>query len=285
MSLIDKAKKRMESRKTETKEQTRRSWQEFYDHPLLFTALIVSGFLSGLAGLAIGFGVHVENGFVTYQADLPHIFFALLFAALFPYFFEFGLANWLHKMLHREPSNRTQEWTSYVMVGLTFIGTAITAFSAMDVLVTSLGFFPVFQEIPPQVQGWIAMSIPGMVMLNIAAGELYRQSSESSTLRREIEKDLREAQITADNEVRLAQMEAERDIAVHAATEYANRAMNESQQIGANKGGQQWNKDREKHGQQSQQQLRPAMASEAETVKLSDSGQKSANPPSRPPQS
>ena len=250
MSKIQEIKERLLKNQSEQEEASRLDWQEFTDHPLLYTALIVSGFLSALAGLAIGLGLRMENGNAIINTDVPHLFFALLYAILFPYFFEFGLANWLSKLLHREPDNKVQQVTSIAMVGITGIGTALTAFSAMDVLVTSLGFFTAFQEIPAQVQKWIAFSLPAMLMLNIAAGELYRQNSEAAKLEREAEKEYNEARIEADNEIKLARMEAKKQIALRAASEYSRQAAKEVESIGAKRGAQDWNKDRAKFNPQ-----------------------------------
>lgn len=269
MSRIEDIKQRLNKKAAENKETRRRDFQDFKDHPLLFIALIVSGFLSALAGISIGLGVKVQAGVVTASFDLVHIFFAIVYATLFPTFFEYGLANWLHKLLHREPDNKIQYYTSIVMVCLTFFGTAVTAYAAMDVLVTALGFFDSFQQISPAVQRWIAFSLPTMFMLNVAAGELFRQFSAAAVLRREAEMELREKQIEADNEVRLAQMDAEKNIAIHAATEYSRRATEETLRIGTQKGGDRWNQDRTKHGVDLPAPA-PVMANQTDQVKLPD---------------
>lgn len=271
MSRIQEIKNRLNKQAAQTKEARRRDFQDFRDHPLLYIALIVSGFLSGLAGIAIGLGVQVQDGNVIARFDFVHLFFAGIYATLFPTFFEYGLANWLHKLLHREPENKTQYYTSLVMVVMTFIGTAITAFAAMDVLVTGLGFFDSFQQIPAGVQRWIAFSLPAMFMLNVAAGEVYRQFSAAAVLRREAEMELREKQIEADNEVRLAQMDAEKNIAIKAAEEYSRRATQEADKLGSQKGGDRWNQDRVKHGAEPVQPLAApvvSLAAETEQPKL-----------------
>lgn len=280
MSRMDDIKLNASKKAAEAKERSRRTWQDFRDHQLLYVSLIVSGFLSGLAGIAIGLGVRVTGGNVTAHFDFAHYFFAALYAVLFPTFYEYGLANWLYKYLHREEGNKHQEISALFMVILTFIGTAVTAFSAMDILVTSLGFFASFQEIPPSIQKWIAFSLPAMFMLNIAAGEFYRQFSTAAVLRRAAEMDLREKQIEADTEVQLAQMDAEKDIAIHSAEEYARRAKEETKQIGAQKGGKQWDKDREKHGISQPVQ---AYASETQTVKQGDNGKEPKPDFTQPP--
>ncbi len=226
------------------KEATRREYKEFFDHPLLFVALAASGLLSALAGIAIGLGLRMVDGQLYVNLDAAHIFFALLYAVLFPYFFEFGLANWLHKSLHREPGNVVQYWTAMVMIGITFIGTAATAYSAMDVLVTAGGFFDSFKEIPAGVQRWIAFSLPTMFMLNIAAGELYRQFTTEAVLKRSADIELREARIAVDMEIALAKMDADKNISIAAAEEYSRRASVEAPEIGKRKGGNNWEKDR-----------------------------------------
>lgn len=247
MSKVEDIKANLNKKAEAKKESIRRDWQEFSDHPLLYSALVVSGVLSSLAGAAVGLGLQVTDGNMLYHGDFPHIFFAVLYAALFPYFFEYGLANWLNKYLEREPENKVQNYTAAVMVVITFIGTAVTAFSAMDVLVTSLGFFNAFQEIPPVVQKWVAFALPGMLMLNIAAGEFYRQFSTAAVLQREISMELREKKIEADNEVRIAKMEAEKNVAIHAAQEYARRATQDTPKIGQQKGGAMWDGDKTRH--------------------------------------
>lgn len=227
------------------KEATRREYKEFFDHPLLFVALIASGLLSALAGLAIGLGVRMADGNMQVNLDVAHIFFAILYAALFPYFFEFGLANWLHKFLHREPGNVVQYWTAAVMIFITFLGTALTAYSAMDVLVTAGGFFASFQEIPAGVQRWIAFSLPTMFMINIASGELYRQFTTEATLKRAAEIELREARMATDLEIELARMDADKNISIAAAEAYSRRAETEAPEIGRKKGEDSWQKERQ----------------------------------------
>lgn len=226
-----------------SREKTRREYKEFFDHPLLYVALIASGFLSALAGLAIGLGVHMNGAEILATVDVAHVFFGVLYMILFPYFFEFGLANWLHKFLHREPNNTTQFWTSLVMIVITFIGTAITAYSAMDVLVTAGGFFDSFQSIPAGVQRWIAFSLPTMFLLNIVSGELYRQFTVEAILKRAAFMELREEQTASDMEVTLAQMNAKKNIAIAAADEYSRRAEQEAPALGRNKGNEEWSKD------------------------------------------
>ena len=237
---FEKIKSNMMKKTAERHEKTRRDYKEFFDHPLLFVALLSSGFLSMLAGLAIGLGAHMEGEILTYNADIPHLFFACLYAVLFPYFFEFGLANWLYKFLHREPENKIQLFTSGAMIIITFIGTAATAYSAMDVLVTAGGFFDSFQSIAPVVQRWIAFSLPTMFMINIAAGELYRQFTAEAVLKREATLELREAQVAADMEVSLAEMEAKKNIGIAAANAYTQRAQKEAPAIGNDKGNKAW---------------------------------------------
>lgn len=244
---VEEIKNTMNKKSREARDQLRRDFQEFIDHPLLYSALIISGFLSSLAGLFLGLGFRIEGGFLLWKTDLAHIFFAFIYAALFPFFFEYGLANWLNKFLKREPNNQYQRNISGVMVFITFVGTAITAFSAMDVLVTSLGFFSSFKEIPPNVQGWIAFSLPAVLMFNIAAGEIYRQTSENAQLLRVIEKDLRDKQLDADNEVKIARMEARKQIELHAAKEYARQSTEAAPNIGRAKGSDQWDKDATQH--------------------------------------
>lgn len=242
---FDQIKSNIKTKSNASKEAFRREYKEFFENPLLFMALIMSGVLSSLAGVAIGLGVRMgaaEKGGQIFTAnyDFAHVFFALLYAAAFPYFFEFGLANWLHKLLHREPENVIQYRTAWVMIVITFIGTAATAFSAMDILVTAGGFFESFTEIPPIVQKWIAFSLPTMIMLNIASGELYRQFTTEAILKRAAENELREAQVAADMEVRLAQVEADKNISIAAADEFSRRSQLEAPEIGRKRGEESW---------------------------------------------
>ena len=74
MSKIEDVKARLQKRQAANKEANRRNMQDFSNHPLLFIALIVSGFLSAMAGVAIGLGLHVVKGDVVVNTDLPHIF-------------------------------------------------------------------------------------------------------------------------------------------------------------------------------------------------------------------
>lgn len=241
---FDKIRKNIKSKSDASRAEFRRKYKEFFDHPLLFMALIMSGVLSALAGIAIGLGVRMEDGIFYAKYDIAHIFFAMLYAVAFPYFFEFGLANWLHKLLHREPDNLIQNVTAWAMIVITFIGTAATAYSAMDVLVTAGGFFDSFKEIPPVVQKWIAFSLPTMIMLNIAAGELYRQFTTEAILQRSAENELRETTVAADMEVKLAKVESEKRIAIAAAEEYSRRSNQEAPEIGRNRGAAEWNTQR-----------------------------------------
>jgi hypothetical protein len=241
MTRFDEIKKKIQTKSSEQRETTRREYKQFFEHPLLYVALIASGLLSALAGLAIGLGVRVVDGKLSAYSDVGHIFFSMLYFVLFPYFFEFGLANWLHKFLHREPDNKTQFWTAAVMISITFIGTAITAYAAMDVLVTAGGFFTSFTEIPAGVQRWIAFALPTMFMLNIASGELYRQFTTEAILTRDATNELKQDQIAADMEIKLAQMKAKKDIAVHSANEYARHADEQAPVIGVARGRATWN--------------------------------------------
>lgn len=152
MSRMQELKNKILKEDRKSTDESRRRARYVKDHKHLYAALYASAFLSALAGIAIGLGLRVESGVVHVVMDLPHIFFATLYAVAFPYFFEYGLHEWLMKLLLREPGNKYQEYAAGSMVGLTFIGTALTAFSAMDILVTSLGSFAAFQEIPPVVQ-------------------------------------------------------------------------------------------------------------------------------------
>lgn len=243
-TYVQKVKTEMKKKAQEQSENMKLATKDFTDHPLLYIALVLSALLSMFAGIAIGLGVRVDAGTVTAKGDLPNIFAALLYGASFPIFFEFGLANWLKKFMMREPDNKTQMFTAASMVVLTFVGTCVTAYSASDVIATAFGFFTSFQEVPESVQRWIVYALPTMLMINVAAGELYRQFSQEAVLRRQAEMTLREAQVDADMEVRLAQMEAQRNIAVHAAQVYSDKARAESAGIGSRRGTDQWSKDR-----------------------------------------
>ena len=243
-TYVQKVKAGMKKKAQEQSENMKLTTKDFTDHPLLYIALVLSALLSMFAGIAIGLGVRVDAGTVTAKGDLPNIFAALLYGASFPIFFEFGLANWLKKFMMREPDNKTQMFTAASMVVLTFVGTCVTAYSASDVIATAFGFFTSFQEVPESVQRWIVYALPTMLMINVAAGELYRQFSQEAVLRRQAEMTLREAQVDADMEVRLAQMEAQRNIAVHAAQVYSDKARAESAGIGSRRGTDQWSKDR-----------------------------------------
>lgn len=248
MSKIDDVKARLQKRQAANKEASRRNMQDFSDHPLLFIALIVSGFMSSMAGVAIGLGLHVVNGDVVVNLDIPHIFFAVVYGALFPIFYEFALGNWLHKLLHREVNNNYQFFASLAMVALTFLGTAITMFVASDILVTTLGFFDSFDQIPVEVQRWIAFSLPGMFLLNIAAGEVYRQFSSVAILRREAAMELREKQVESDTEFELTQMDIKKNISIRAAQEYSQRAGGEVDGIARQQGKDKWNQDKQRMG-------------------------------------
>ena len=267
MTKVDELKAKAQRKAQENSEKMRRNMSEFRDHPLLYIALIASGFLSALAGLAIGLGLKMVEGNVQIIWDVPHIFFALQYAGLFPYFFEFGLANWLHKLLHREPDNTTQLVTAWIMVILTFIGTAVTAYSAMDVLVTAGGFFASFTEISPTVQKWIAYALPTMFLLNIASGEAYRQFTAHAVLQRTADIELHEKRLGAELEVTLAQMEAKKQVAIAQAAEYSRQALTDAPQIGKDKSDNQWKKEAA--------QLRPAQVynSDAEASQLQHTGQ------------
>jgi hypothetical protein len=242
-SFVQAARERLSVSDTNSKETNRRRLQDFKDHPLLYIALVASGLLSMIAGAVLGLGVHVLDGDVKIHADFPHIFFAVIYAILFPAFFEYGLANWLHKLLHREDKNETQYWISMIMVGVTFIGTTVTAFSAIDVIVTAGGFFTAFNEVPVEVQRWIAFSLPTMFMINIAAGELYRHSSSFAQLRRLAETELKGKQLDADLEMDLAKVEMEKNVAILAAARYSENAVAEQKIISESIGDAQWNKD------------------------------------------
>lgn len=250
MSFFDNIKQKTLRQTAEQKESSRQRWQIFTDNPLLFTALIVSGCLSHLSGWFIGLGVQVNAGLVSYTADLPHIFVACLYAALFPLFFEYGLANWLDKLLKREVGNKWQEFAAGAMVGVTGLGALLTAFSAADIIATTLGFFTSFTEIPPEVQRWMVFSLPVMLACNVLFGEVYRQNSLESILMRHAEMELREKRIEADMNVKLAQMNARADISTHAANQYAKDANSEAAQLGASKGSQKWQEDRKAHAAQ-----------------------------------
>lgn len=243
MTKVEELKAKAQRKAQENSEKMRRNMSEFRDHPLLYIALVASGFLSALAGLAIGLGLKMVDGNVQVIWDVPHVFFALLYAGLFPYFFEFGLANWLHKLLHREPENTIQLVTAWIMVILTFVGTAVTAYSAMDVLVTAGGFFASFTEISPTVQKWIAYALPTMFLLNIASGEAYRQFTTHAVLQRTADIELHEKRLGAELEVQLAQMEAKKQVAIAQAAEYSRQALTDAPQIGKDKGDNQWKKE------------------------------------------
>ena len=267
MSNVDKMKADLKARADKNKEAARRKMQDFYDHPLLYVSLIVSGFLSFVAGASIGLGAHMESDSLVFKTSFGNIFFALIYGLLFPYFFEFGLWNWLHKMLHREPDNLWQQVTSVIMVGITFVGTFITAIVASDVLVTAFGFFSSFGSIPDAVQRWIAFAVPTMIMINIASGEIYRQFSSVAIYRRQAEMELREKVTDADLNIQLAEVEAKKNIAVHAAEEFTRHATLNAPSIGAAQGAQRWN---ETTGAQSQQRQINQMAKDVQGVKLDD---------------
>jgi len=244
MGFFSKIKAEQKKSESETKEERRIFWQPFLDHPLLFTALIISGFLSFLAGWFIGLGVRVEDGILIYKSDVPHIFAAVMYSASFPYFFEFGLANWLHKLLTREPDNKAQTGAAFFMVFATGLGTAYTAYSTADIIATGLGFFEVFTAIPENVQRWIVYSLPTMLILNIVAGEVYRQFSQEAKLLRIAQMHLREKRIEADTEVKIAQMNSAANIQIIAAAEFSKKAESEADGIGKDKGQNLWNKER-----------------------------------------
>jgi hypothetical protein len=265
MKTVQQIKDDAKRKSSANSEKLKHDLREFTDHPLLYMALIASGLLSSLAGLTIGLGLQISGGVVSVKTDLPHVFFAILYAVLFPYFFEFGLANWLHKLLHRETENPTQFFTAIFMVVVTFIGTAATAYSAMDILVTAGGFFESFTEISPTVQKWIAFALPTMFLLNIASGEIYRQFSSIAKLQRAAQMELQEGRMDADLQIRLAQMEAEKNAAVAHAEEYSRRAEKEAPQIGKQRGSSEWDKHADK--------MRPAPVQPARTPAMAEQGE------------
>lgn len=254
MGFFSKIKAEQKKNESEIKEERRIFWQPFFDHPLLFTALIISGFLSFLAGWFIGLGVRVEDGILIYKSDTPHIFAAVMYSAAFPYFFEFGLANWLNKLLTREPDNKPQAISAFFMVVATGIGTAYTAYSTADIIATGLGFFEVFTAIPESVQRWIVYSLPTMLILNIIAGEVYRQFSQEANLLRIAQMQLREKRIEADTEVKIARMNSAANIQIIAAAEFAKKAESEADGIGRDKGRSLWDSERVKHAYASKTQ-------------------------------
>jgi hypothetical protein len=266
MSRIEQIKQKVLLQTAEQKEAFRLKWQNILDNPLLFSALVVSGFLSHLSGWFIGLGVTITAGVVDYTLDAAHLFVAGLYALLFPFFFEYGLANWLDKYLKREPGNTPQEWASGIMIAFTGVGALLTAFSAADIIATTLGFFTSFTEIPPEVQRWMVFSLPIMLGLNVLFGEIYRQNSMESILIRHAEMEIREKQIEANMNVRIAQMTAKAEISKHAADQYAEAAGAEARGLGAERGKNKWNEDRKAY-QPPPQQTRQ-FAHETDSLKI-----------------
>jgi hypothetical protein len=79
-----------------------------------------------------------------------------------------------------------------------------------------------------------------MFLLNIASGEAYRQFTAHAVLQRTADIELHEKRLGAELEVKLAQMEAKKNVAIAQASEYSRLALQEAPQIGKDKGGNQW---------------------------------------------
>lgn len=240
--------------------------REFARHPMIIVGLCITGFLTSLAGIFIGIApqkiasvvdetgaVIIEGGIRFFANDsawaaIVGIFFAVVYALVFPFIGEVGTYFWHRKAELRDPDNKIQFWIAYGMFGITLCFTTITAIAASVILASLLGTFDVFKNIPEWAQTWTVIIIPIGALMHSVANIFYRHVSEEAEESRTLERELQTAEVEAAARIKEARVEARKNMAISQAEEYARLSEAEAAQIGRARAKSNWESDKSRFG-------------------------------------
>lgn len=181
-------------------------------YPLLYIGLLVSGFLSSMAGVFIGIAPKFVNGILTYNADFLAIFFAIVYAITFPALGEYAIFQWHLKYSFRDmdevEDDKRQGVIAIVMLVISIVFTLVTSIAAAVILASLLGSFDVFKSIPTWAQRWTVIIIPIGAVIHAVATILYRHGSREEENARMLQREFQDAESNARSQVQAARNEA-----------------------------------------------------------------------------
>ncbi len=224
--------------------------------PMIFVAIIGSGFFTALAGLFIGLAPRLNEqgelslfgGVEGTGAALIGVFFGIVYAITFPVIGEWGVYYWHRKASLRDENNLAQAWIGYGMMILAGAFTVTTAIAASVILASLLHTFTAFSAIPEWAQKWTILIIPISLAAHGGANIWFDHVSKYAEERREMERGLQQTQMDAENRVRQARVAAQERAALAMAEEYARLSDLQAAEAGKANARRAWAKDKDDLG-------------------------------------
>ena len=209
-------------------------------NPFIAIGLIGSGILTALSGLFIGIAPKLDaNGVLSlfggvsgWGAVIFGSFFGILYMVAFPTIGEVGTYYWHRKAALRDEGNTTQAVIAFGMLGLTFAFMVTTAIAASVILASLLHTFEAFEAIPPWAQKWTILVIPIALAIHAGMNMWYDHVSAYAEERREMERDLQQTEMVAEQQMREARINFKKKTALAMADAYDEYAEGASESIG-----------------------------------------------------
>ena len=197
-------------------------------NPMIAIGLGGSAFFTALMGLFIGLNPKLDadgvliffGGQTGFGAAAIGITFGIVYMIAFPILGEYGTYYWHRKAALRDDGNRTQAIIAYGTMILTAAFTVTTALAASYILASLLHTFAVFNAIPEWAQIWTITIIPIALAIHAGCNIWYDHVSEYAADRREMERELQQVEVEAENRIRQARLRAREQAATAMADTY-----------------------------------------------------------------
>jgi hypothetical protein len=185
-------------------DEFKRKYQRYW---LMYWGLFFVAALSFICGLVLPFMREDIVVRLTWGTLAVSLFYALGFLTVGEGAFNF----WFDKITDSDPDNNTQKWIAGIMIALSGAVSLSTALATSYIVAWWIKIFDSFVTIPAWAQKYIAIIIPVMVIVNVAAGVMFKWVSDEAYSERENNARIREAKnraIQAQAKARADYMEA-----------------------------------------------------------------------------
>jgi hypothetical protein len=185
-------------------DEFKRKYQRYW---LMYWGLFFVAALSFICGLVLPFMREDIVVRLTWGTLAVSLFYALGFLTVGEGAFNF----WFDKITDSDPDNNTQKLIAGVMIALSGLVSLSTALATSYIIAWWIKIFDTFVSIPAWAQKYIAIIIPVMVIVNVAAGTMFKWVSDEAYSERENNARIREAKnraIQAQAKARADYMEA-----------------------------------------------------------------------------
>lgn len=160
---------------------------------MVYWGLIMVGTLSFICGLVLPFMRTDITVQLTWGTALVSLYYALGFLTVGEGAFKF----WFDKITDSDPDNNIQTWIAGLMLLSSGLVSLSTALATSYIIAWWIKVFDTFVRIPPWAQKYIAIVIPVMVIVNVAAGVAFRWFSDDARSERSTNSIIREAENNA----------------------------------------------------------------------------------------